>query len=188
MEKIEKIKENKETAPKKVFIELGTHDYPVSWAGTKKFGENEIYVGVDIDAEALKEDKRRTMRDDEENGNIHFIHANARNLPLADRIADEVFLGNVLGAPYVTDLNKDKFIEEAKRILKPGGRIIIKETNTPTDLRYLDTLIRRHELAVEKGATPKSPEWAELIEPYDKAETKSKWSEPYIVFLKPVEK
>ena len=179
--------QNKEQFPnlKKVFIELGSGDIPVSWIGKKKFRENKIYIGIDINPEDLNAARDMTAEKRKENKNVYFVRSDILELPVGNRSADEVFLGNVVGDPSIKNWEKDKFIEEAKRILKPGGRIIIKETNAPADLRYLDKLIKRHGLAVEKGATPKDPTWTKLIEPYSEIEAKSKWSESYIVFLKP---
>lgn len=188
MENLEK--KNKEAEPqiKKVFIELGSGNAPVSWAGKKEFDENEIYVGIDRASADLLEAKERMEEVGAENKNIHFVQTNIKTLPLKNHSADEVFLGNVLGDPSIKDAEKDKFIEEAKRVLKENGRIVIKETYTPPDYKYLKDFIKKHGLSVEKGADINNPEWKELVEPYDKTSAKSKWSGSYIVYLKPIDR
>ena len=179
--------ESEDIKNKKVFIELGAGNIPVSWVGKREFKENEIYIGIDRASGDLEEARERTREDREENTNTHFVQADIRKLPVSDHAADEVFLGNVLGDPSIKDAEKDKFIEEAKRILKKGGKIIIEETYTPPNFKWIDDFIKRHGLFVEKGADSGNQKWKETVDPYNKIGAKYKWSGSYIVFLKPEE-
>lgn len=170
---------------KKVFIEIGTNQLPVPWFGKRKFGEDEIYVGIEKardDIYTARENVRDVVEKDQ---NIHFIQAYAEKLPLQDASADEIFLGNVLGDPSISSEKKDAFIEESKRALKKGGIIIIKETNTPPTLKWINDFLKKHGLRVEQGATPESPEWKDLVLPYERT-VRVADPDSFIVFVEPI--
>ena len=57
----------------------------------------------------------------------NFILANARNLPLADNSMDTICLMDVLHHLE----NQDEILIEAKRVLKPSGKIVLLEDTLP---------------------------------------------------------
>ena len=166
-EKKEKSDNEKELKPKKVFIEVGTHDYPVSWVGKKEFGKNDIYVGLDLDEGRLREGRESTDSVGKLKKNIYFLRSDAGELPFGNETSGEVFLGNVFGDPSIPDRKKESFLKEAKRILKKGGRIIIKETNTPYSKKSLEELSQKYGFVIEKMIQLSSPEWEKEVSVYD---------------------
>ncbi|OHA04480.1 MAG: hypothetical protein A2934_00795 [Candidatus Sungbacteria bacterium RIFCSPLOWO2_01_FULL_47_10] len=90
-----------ERTPKRVFIEIGTRDFPVSWAGDKKFGENDIYIGLDLGVSRPWEARDNTESVDKLQDNMHFLRADASRLPVGGETTDEIFFGNVFGDPSI---------------------------------------------------------------------------------------
>jgi len=159
----------KELSAKRVFIEIGTGELPVTRIGNRKFNDEEMYIGIDLNPAAVQRARSHTQTQGvtPEAKNLYFLQANAEKLPVKDKSASEVFLGNVLGDPSILDAEKDKFIEETKRILKKDGVIIIKETNTPAPIEYLKNLINKHNLVEERWFGSELPGWRQNIELYD---------------------
>src|SRR3989344_2743808 len=87
-----------EQAPRRVFIEVGAGSAPFSFWGKRKIGENETYVDIDIDKDSAASAKSLAERHPQEmgEGRRYVVRGDAKNLPLADAWADEVFMGNVL--------------------------------------------------------------------------------------------
>lgn len=176
--------------PTRVFVELGPSRIPVPAIGERAFNEKNVYIGIDRNREALAEGREEMDRG---NPNVHFLAGDVRELPVRDGTADEVFLGNILGDPGITLQRKLQFMNEAKRILKPGGTIIVKETHTPIRLQEFDDIVRQHGFALMKGVPEESEKWAEAIKPYetaaarsDPSRMRSQWP-AFIAFLKPIE-
>ncbi|MEK7464315.1 MAG: methyltransferase domain-containing protein [Patescibacteria group bacterium] len=158
---------------RRVFVEIGTHVLPVTWQGAKKFNKDNIYIGIDISGERVRRAKEKSLMIAEGVGSdkdsLNFINASADKLPLADSSADEVFLGNVLGDPGIKPIDKKKaFLKEAERILKEGGRLIIKENNTPLDYEGLRKVLEGTMFSPEKFLTPKDAEWDKEIAKYER--------------------
>ena len=98
------------------------------------------FIGPDLAAinrSVLRERQRRELSSLE--SAIGFAYYDGRNLPLADGVADEVIMRNVLGDPNLDartypglDFSaKVQMLHEAKRVLKVGGFITILEDLTP---------------------------------------------------------
>lgn len=98
---------------------------------------------------------------------IEFAVADGRKLPLADGSADAVILQDVLSAPtpgttprsepYPLDIcissrTKWRMIEEALRVLKNGGVLVIGIAQTPCYAKRIMTRIQK-ELVTEKKVT-----------------------------------
>lgn len=180
----------REPQPRRVFIEIGPASQPVTWLGSREFGENETYVAIDANPDAIREAKELTDLDQPDREHVHFIRADAQELPLKDATADEVFLGNVLGDWKILPEAKDKFIEEAKRILKENGTIVIKETSSPVERRAFTEFLQKHGLFVEREYDERSPEWREKVKPYDWVDAGERRPEhpftgKFLAFLKP---
>lgn len=168
MEKLKEQKKEEPKLPKRVFVEIGTRDFPISWVGNKKFGKNDIYAGLDLNESHLREGRENTDSADKLQKNIYFIRADAATLPFENETTDEIFFGNVFGDPSISIQKKETFLEEAKRILKNGGNIIIKETNTPFPENSMIKLAEKHGIAIKKMVRKSSPDWKEEVDKYDK--------------------
>jgi len=82
---------------------------------------NSIY-SIDLNNEMLQYGKKRFK-----NKNVHFINANAENLPFKNDFFDKYIVSFCLR--NVTDI--EKALNEALRILKPGGTFYCLEFSTP---------------------------------------------------------
>jgi|SRR3989344_1198765 len=188
-----KIFESHEHYPKRVFIEVGTYSLPIPWQGSRKFEESETYIGIDVNPENLEHAQELSKLNFPGSKNLHFIRADGVNLPLPDKSVDEIFFGNVFGDNLFPSA-KDKLIEEAKRVLKGTGRIIVKETNTPLPLEEFRDLLQKHGLYVEKGVTAHSLEWVEVVELFENIATNPKNIESakkidaFVAFVRPIPK
>ena len=89
-------------------------------------GRSGQVIVSDINASMLATGRRRLL-DRGVAGNLHFVQANAENLPFSDREFDIVSIG--FGLRNVTD--KSAALKEMLRVLKPGGRALILEFSKP---------------------------------------------------------
>lgn len=176
----------KEKSPRRVFVEVGTSEVPVPRLGTKKFSDGDIYIGVDV----KKSSVRRAKEVIRENKNIYFLQADAEQLPVGDSSTDELYFGNVFGDPSISVDEKRKFLKEAERVLKDGGRLVIKETNTPLAVDDLRELLEGRNLEQEKFLTPKDKNWNEEVKLYHKeaVDTEPWWQMYLAIFRKKEQK
>ncbi|TSC53758.1 MAG: hypothetical protein LiPW39_90 [Parcubacteria group bacterium LiPW_39] len=95
------------------------------------------YVGVDIKDAKLKEGRDWLQGRGENNSRkpdkIDFIVCNAKDLPFKEKSFDSVVFRNFLGDSKIS-INP---IDEAHRVLKEGGKLIIIETYTPKNAKEL---------------------------------------------------
>ncbi|WP_428310965.1 bifunctional demethylmenaquinone methyltransferase/2-methoxy-6-polyprenyl-1,4-benzoquinol methylase UbiE [Hydrocarboniphaga sp.] len=101
----------------------GTGDLTREFA--KQVGPRGQVVLSDINAAMLGEGRRRLI--DQGVVGLPVVQANAEMLPFADRSFDCVTIG--FGLRNVTD--KDAALRSMKRILKPGGRLLVLEFSKP---------------------------------------------------------
>lgn len=81
------------------------------------------YIGLDFSRELIAIAQR------ERGVNGRFIHADALQLPFADHSFDTVFSIAVLH--HIPDrANRERFVSEAHRVLKPGGLCVLTVWNT----------------------------------------------------------
>jgi len=165
---LQKEESAEEPKPKRVFVEVGTNSLPVTYIGSREFAEDEVYVGIDKNLENVRRAKEITELERTQQ-NFHFVQADAAQLPLKNESAGEVFLGNVLGDPSISPIAKERFLEEAKRVLQRAGALVVKETNTPADRSFVEGLLTRHGFAVERVIDKESGEWRQNVDPYQKA-------------------
>ena len=102
----------------------GTGDLSAGMA--KQVGASGLVVLTDINAAMLKEG-RDAMTDRGLVGNIRYSLANAECLPFPDASFDCVTIG--FGLRNVTD--KDAALRSMRRVLKPGGQLLILEFSHP---------------------------------------------------------
>lgn len=185
VEKIISSKSENEPKPRRVFVEIGTNRNPVPVIGEKKFEEGDVYIGVDVSEERVRDAKGMAILEKSETGkedrkkNLFFISADAKALPLQEKSVDELYFGNFFGDPAIvpdyfwepTDKARktvERFLDEASRVLGDKGKIIIKENNTPANLRFLQGILRSKGFAVKKFVKVEDKNWREEIAPYDK--------------------
>ncbi|MCL5666576.1 MAG: class I SAM-dependent methyltransferase [Patescibacteria group bacterium] len=160
--------------PGYIFVEIGPYaSLSVPMAGSKKFEEGSFYIAVEKDHKIAK----RTERDFklEALQNFHVIPGDAGKMPfLGNHTVDEVFLGNVVGDPGVH--NHIKIFEEIKRILKPGGKLVIKETTTPdtVNLHTIEYILKNEGFTIIKASRPTDGSWESDVNPYDILSAKNK--------------
>lgn len=104
--------------------------------GTGKFLEileknSNKYIGVDLSFDQLVKAKSKSCKE-----NSIFINANLQDIMLGDNTVDLIVSPWVLGT--VTDLEeRNKCLNELKRVLKPGGEIILIENEEGSEFEYL---------------------------------------------------
>ncbi len=100
--------------------DLGAGGGHFSLAAARRLEGGKLYV-IDVDSDMLQ----RIVQDTREQGHGH-VHAltgdltKARNVALTDEALDRAIIANVLFS--VSD--RDMFIREVSRLLKPGGKIL----------------------------------------------------------------
>lgn len=93
----------------------------------KQVGERGLVVCSDINAAMLSHGRDRLIDDGLLQG-IHYVQANAECLPFADASFDCITIG--FGLRNVTD--KIAALRSMRRVLRPGGQLLILEFSTPT--------------------------------------------------------
>jgi ubiquinone/menaquinone biosynthesis C-methylase UbiE len=104
-----------------VVADLGAGSGFYTLVAAKMVGSGTVYA-VDVQAELLT--RLRGLTAKEKLANVHFVHADAEQkggTKIKDHTVDVVLMCNVL---FQIE-QKDDFLEEAKRILKPTGRILL---------------------------------------------------------------
>lgn len=96
-----------------------------------KFGNKVSLTGVDVSPDTIwlaKESEFRTDKD----SNIKFKVASAEDLPFPDNSFD--FAVSVIMAHHLNNAQKLKMVGEAKRVLKPGGKLLISDIGRPKNI------------------------------------------------------
>lgn len=112
--------------PGHVVLDLagGTGDLALKFA--RRVGHDGHVVLADINYAMLAEGRRRLV-DAGVAGNLSIAQADAENLPFADSSFDCITIA--FGLRNVTD--KDAALAEMRRVLRPGGKVLILEFSTP---------------------------------------------------------
>jgi demethylmenaquinone methyltransferase/2-methoxy-6-polyprenyl-1,4-benzoquinol methylase len=102
----------------------GTGDLAAGLA--RQVGKSGLVVLADINASMLQHGRDRLI-DRGLVGNLHYVQANAEQLPFADGSFDVVTIG--FGLRNVTD--KPAALAAMRRALKPGGQLLVLEFSKP---------------------------------------------------------
>jgi ubiquinone/menaquinone biosynthesis C-methylase UbiE len=104
----------------------------------------EIFL-CDYSIEMLKIGKSRLEKAGAPNSSVHFLRADALNMPLKNDVLQTVFCFGIL---HIFD-DSSRLIEECKRILKDGGKLYITSlcTDRKFSARYLKFLHNKGHVA-----------------------------------------
>jgi SAM-dependent methyltransferase len=110
---------------------VGTFTYRMAIRGGKA-------IGVDYSLGSLKVAQSLAKRKFKETAMTHFVAADATLLPFQDSSADAIVAADFI--EHINDIDKERLLDEASRILSKNGRIIIF---TPNKLREsIGTILR----------------------------------------------
>lgn len=177
-----------------VTVEFGTGGSPVfqTVMGRRIFDEADLYIGVNIDS---RQHKLLSSKLGKRPGFAVLSELQEGALlpvPLADESVDTAFMGNVLGEPDNHNIMHDfkdadgvyhgnssieakmVTVAEARRLLKPDGKLVILETNTPYNgfksegppYAKVVTLLEASGFITVEALDMQDPTWEEAVAPY----------------------
>ncbi|MDL4840799.1 demethylmenaquinone methyltransferase [Aquibacillus rhizosphaerae] len=119
---------NVQKGDKALDVCCGTGDW--SFALAEAVGESGSVIGLDFSKNMLSigQDKQDQLRLKQ----LDFKHGNAMDLPFDDNSFDYVTIG--FGLRNVPDYVK--VLNEMKRVVKPGGKVVCLETSQPTTIGF----------------------------------------------------
>lgn len=126
-------------------------------------GQNVTFIDHELEGEPVYTDT---------GSSLDYQGAYDPTTKLDDQIADEVILSNVLGDPHISNREDStvKLLAESHRLLKAGGKLIVRETESPL---YAARNIPAAQQAVGLAQlgrfvlTPKSKAWDSLETVFD---------------------
>ncbi len=129
-----------EVNDKNIYLEIGPGLGSAAVHGSRTFKGRDMYIGVDVAqsgyntkdqrdyGEAIKQEYpelQSILKQTRKDENIHLVYGEGQNLFLQDASVVEVFMANVLSAP-MQEADRNQLLNEAYRVLKPGGKIILR--------------------------------------------------------------
>ena len=105
-------------------LEIGCGLGTILTAAQKRVCSTVPYLGLDLSHEMVRRGRGEITETFVENG-VELLVASALTLPLGDALFDVVLLSHVI--KYLTDEQLSLVLSETKRVLKPGGRMVLWE-------------------------------------------------------------
>jgi ubiquinone/menaquinone biosynthesis C-methylase UbiE len=125
-------------------LEVGCGSGAFTIHAARAVGKNGKVYALDIQPEMLRQLRKKLSRpENKEIKNIKLIEGSAYKLPFDNRSLDFVFMVTVL--QEIPD--KNKALQEIKRVLKPGGFIAVTELLPDPDYPLMSTTIKLGEKA-----------------------------------------
>lgn len=118
-------------------LELGCGLGTILISSQREVQSRETYVGIDLSIEMIRHARVNRWRSVIP-GQIEFLLSSALALPFRQESFDVVLLSHVV--KYLTDIQLSQVMNEAKRVLSDGGRIVLWEF-TPFLSRWISELI-----------------------------------------------
>ena len=109
--------------PDHSILEIGCGLGTILTATQSRLCSTSTYLGVDLSLQMIAQGQLRA--DDGDQKRVSLLVASGLSLPVDDSLFDVVLLSHVI--KYFTDEEFSLVLWEAKRVLKPGGRIVLWE-------------------------------------------------------------
>lgn len=139
--------------PRDAVLDVGCGTGDLTRRASRRADSGGKIVGIDASPEMVAEARRKADRD---GAGVHFQVAAVEALPFPDATFDVVLSSLMLH--HLPDELKDRALVEIRRVLKPGGRLLVVDFRRPTTFRQrlaLPFLIHRHAASDVQDLAPR---------------------------------